>query len=91
MLSTPPVPRVISTKEFAGAPVSGTKPFFGAELTWSEAYVTADDRSVIPETAENPKSQKLAAPGRNEARKASTSALDRVRRMGGRAWTRCQR
>ena len=37
MPGTPPVPRVISTKEFAGAPVLGTKPFFGADLTWSEA------------------------------------------------------
>ena len=31
------------------------------------------------------------APVRNDARNSSTSALDRVRRIGGRALTSCQR
>src|ERR1700677_1566381 len=63
MPSTSPVPRVIGTKEYEPCALVRLRPFFGGDKKCSEAYVTAGNRSVIPETGENPDLRGSLCPG----------------------------
>ncbi len=91
MPCTPRAPGVTRTEEFAPGALSRHKHIFRCKFDVPRSLRHSWQSIGDPGNGRKPGSHGVVAPRRNEARNSSTSALERVRRIGGRAWTRCQR